>query len=167
MMKPDADYEEFKSWGYFKFCACHKTKLDAIFTSTLGKAILVQSTFSYSLFRPNFDLIVSPVLGPPGGDVWQECVHMLPARRKYLLSFQGEIKKSQSTSSNSYNDNAKMVEESQLDKFIIEHLQQLSRTETTDNFFLNLNAYQQVIIKLTWDHMTGIYVEQTVVEELF
>lgn len=31
-----------------------------------GRAILVQSTFNRDVFRPDFDLIVSPVLGPPG-----------------------------------------------------------------------------------------------------
>lgn len=31
-----------------------------------GRAILVQSTFTHSSFRSEFDLIVSPVLGPPG-----------------------------------------------------------------------------------------------------
>jgi hypothetical protein len=34
---------------------------------------------------------VPPILGPPGGDVWQDCPSMLPARRKYLMSFQGEL----------------------------------------------------------------------------
>lgn len=61
-----------------------------------GRAILVQSTFYHEYFRPEFDLIVPPVLGPPGGDVWQECAYMLPSRRKYLLTFQGEIKASKS-----------------------------------------------------------------------
>uniref|UniRef100_A0A1Y1JTS9 Exostosin GT47 domain-containing protein n=1 Tax=Photinus pyralis TaxID=7054 RepID=A0A1Y1JTS9_PHOPY len=32
----------------------------------VGRALIVQSTFSYQLFRANFDLIISPVLGPPG-----------------------------------------------------------------------------------------------------
>lgn len=55
-----------------------------------GRAIVVQSTFFRDQFRDGFDLIVPPILGPPGGDVWAECAHMLPARRKYLLSFQGK-----------------------------------------------------------------------------
>jgi alpha-1,4-N-acetylglucosaminyltransferase EXTL3 len=55
-----------------------------------GRAIIIQSTFLREHFRENFDLIVPPILGPPGGDVWTECAHMLPARRKFLLSFQGE-----------------------------------------------------------------------------
>lgn len=91
-----------------------------------GKAILVQSTFSYSTFRPNFDLIVSPVLGPPGGDVWQECAQMLPARRKFLLSFQGEIKVGKETPTKP-TKNTK-----ELDKFVIQHLQDLLKTTTSD-----------------------------------
>lgn len=54
-----------------------------------GRAIIAQSLFTHQLFRPGFDLVVPPVLGPPGGDVWGECAPQLPARRKYLLSFQG------------------------------------------------------------------------------
>lgn len=55
-----------------------------------GRAMLVQSSFGERQFRSGFDLVVPPVLGPPGGDVWQECAPMVPARRKYLLSFQGD-----------------------------------------------------------------------------
>lgn len=55
-----------------------------------GRAMLVQSSFGERQFRVGFDLVVPPVLGPPGGDVWQECAPMVPARRKYLLSFQGD-----------------------------------------------------------------------------
>ncbi|KAK9869113.1 hypothetical protein WA026_002871 [Henosepilachna vigintioctopunctata] len=64
-----------------------------IFSSVhTGRSIIVQSTFTHENYRPNFDLIITPVLGSPGGDVWQECSSMLPARRRYLLIFQGEIK---------------------------------------------------------------------------
>jgi alpha-1,4-N-acetylglucosaminyltransferase EXTL3 len=54
-----------------------------------GRAIIAQSTFARHLFREGFDLVLPPVLGPPGGDVWAECAPQLPARRKYLLTFQG------------------------------------------------------------------------------
>lgn len=105
-----------------------------------GKAILVQSTFSYSLFRPGFDLIVSPVLGPPGGDVWQECPSILPARRKYFLSFQGEIKplKKQQLASFYGIDNVDMTKNSEgiveLDNFIISHLRELEKLNVADKF---------------------------------
>lgn len=95
---------------------------------------MVQSTFFSKAFRPGFDLIVSPVLGPPGGDVWQECPQMLPARRKYLLSFQGEIKFNKETTTIPANvDDSDFNKECRdLDKFIIEHLKELSKTNTAD-----------------------------------
>ncbi|KAG5883053.1 hypothetical protein JTB14_010441 [Gonioctena quinquepunctata] len=100
-----------------------------------GRAILVQSTFTQDLYRTGFDLIISPVLGPPGGDVWQECAPMLPSRRNYLLSFQGEMKTLHKTASS----NPKSFDDSEdggaeLDKFVIDHLMQLSKTETSDKF---------------------------------
>ncbi|EEB17816.1 conserved hypothetical protein [Pediculus humanus corporis] len=55
-----------------------------------GRAIIVQSTFERLRFRQGFDLVIPPILGPPGGDMWQDCSNMLPARRKYLMSFQGQ-----------------------------------------------------------------------------
>lgn len=55
-----------------------------------GFAVVLQSTFPRKRYRPGFDVVVPPVLGPPGGDVWQFAAHMLPSRRKYLASFQGE-----------------------------------------------------------------------------
>ena len=62
----------------------------AIEQKTVAKAILVQSMYHAADFRPDFDLIVNPVLGLPGGDVWHECESLIPARRLYFLSFQGE-----------------------------------------------------------------------------
>ncbi|RZB38838.1 exostosin-3, partial [Asbolus verrucosus] len=107
-----------------------------------GKAILVQSTFSHKSFRAGFDLIVSPVLGPPGGDVWQECPQMLPARRKYLLTFQGEIKTSKETHTNPSNidDSDLDKEHAELDKFIIEHLKELAKTNTADRFLFEFEC---------------------------
>lgn len=97
-----------------------------------GRAILVQSTFSTN-YRDGFDLIVSPVLGPPGGDVWQECEAMLPARRKYLLSFQGEIKLTSRQSQAPFST-LKSKFDSELDNFIIDHLRGLARSQTNDKF---------------------------------
>ncbi|EFA03391.1 exostosin-3 [Tribolium castaneum] len=107
-----------------------------------GKAILVQSTFSSQVFRPGFDLIVSPVLGPPGGDVWQECPQMLPARRKYLLTFQGEVKSNNNRTPNpSHGDDADLDREhAELDKFVIEHLKDLAKTNTADKFLFEFEC---------------------------
>ncbi|XP_044266685.1 exostosin-3 [Tribolium madens] len=107
-----------------------------------GKAILVQSTFSSRVYRPGFDLIVSPVLGPPGGDVWQECPQMLPARRKYLLTFQGEVKSTKTQTPNPlHGDDTDLDREhAELDKFIIEHLKELAKTNTADKFLFEFEC---------------------------
>ncbi|KAK3914714.1 Exostosin-3 [Frankliniella fusca] len=56
-----------------------------------ARAIIIQSTFSHKSYRPGFDVVIFPALGPPGGDVWQDCAPMLPARREFLITFQGEL----------------------------------------------------------------------------
>lgn len=62
---------------------------DALFGASTGRAMIAQSTFTHDKFRPGFDIVTPPALGPPGGDVWADCGPIAPARRKYLLSFQG------------------------------------------------------------------------------
>ena len=53
-----------------------------------GRALIIQSTFIQTSFRPGFDIVIFPALGPPGGDVWQDCAPMLPARREFLITYQ-------------------------------------------------------------------------------
>lgn len=91
------------------------------------RAIVVQSAFEREQFRPGYDIIVPPILGPPGGDVWQECAGMVPARRKYLLTFQGELRPKQKNSV-------------RLDDFIIEHLTDMSKGATQDQFVLQFQC---------------------------
>lgn len=108
-----------------------------------GRAILVQSTFYREYFRSSFDLIVSPVLGPPGGDVWQECAHMLPSRRKYLLSFQGEMRVNKSNTSQKQLatfDSELDKENTELNSFILQHLKQLADTHTSDRFLFEFEC---------------------------
>lgn len=100
----------------------------------IGRAMIVQSGFDEYQFRQGFDLIVPPILGPPGGDVWQECISMLPARRKYLLSFQGEMKPVNETINPAEDDTEA------LDDFIIEHLKEMSGGMTLDKFFLQFEC---------------------------
>lgn len=57
-----------------------------------GRAILVQSVFTEFQFRPKFDLVVPPALGIARGDVWEFIPPLVPAKRKHLLSFQGDYK---------------------------------------------------------------------------
>ncbi|EDV37303.1 uncharacterized protein Dana_GF11490, isoform C [Drosophila ananassae] len=91
------------------------------------RAIVVQSAFEREQFRPGYDIIVPPILGPPGGDVWQECAGMVPARRKYLLTFQGELRPKQKASV-------------RLDDFIIEHLTDMANGATQDQFVLQFQC---------------------------
>jgi hypothetical protein len=56
--------------------------------STYGRAMIVQSVFQ--TYRPHFDLLVPPLLGPPGSDVWYDLPSITPARRRYLLSYSGQ-----------------------------------------------------------------------------
>lgn len=58
---------------------------DAFRGASTGRAMLAQSTFMLDQFRPGFDIVTPPALGPPGGDVWSDCGQMAPARRQYLL----------------------------------------------------------------------------------
>lgn len=64
--------------------------IDGLRDVDTGLAVVLQSTFPRRRYRPGFDMVVPPLLGPPGGDVWQFAAYMLPSRRKYLASFQGE-----------------------------------------------------------------------------
>lgn len=95
------------------------------------RAIIVQSSFRKSQFRPGYDIVVPPILGPPGGDVWQECASMVPARRKYLLTFQGELIPEKTPASDPPDA---------LDEFIIEHLRDISGGSTQDKFLLQFKC---------------------------
>lgn len=112
----------------------------------IGRAMMVQSTFYRNQFRVAFDLIVPPILGPPGGDVWQECAQMLPARRKYLLSFQGEMRTYKGTPMTHQIDDADVdlerlaVDDNNIDAFIIQHLKDMSSGVTLDKFFIQFEC---------------------------
>lgn len=54
-----------------------------------GRAILAQSFWNENNFRPGHDILLPVSFGPPGGEIWMDSPYMLPARRKYLLSFEG------------------------------------------------------------------------------
>lgn len=99
-----------------------------------GRAMIVQSTFEEHRIRRGFDVLVPPVLGPPGGDVWHECAAMLPARRQYLLSFQGELV---------YRNETRLWEAEDtnaLNDYIVEHLKEISISGTQDKFLLQFEC---------------------------
>lgn len=126
-----------------------------------GRAIIVQSTFSRTRFRHKFDVIAPPVLGPPGGDVWQDCPRMVPARRKFLISFQGELRKLSNRtikeiSSTTYLDDVDGNVDSShkadynrkqdsdytqdVDRFIVEHLKRMERGSMSDKFLFQFEC---------------------------
>jgi len=55
-----------------------------------GAALIAQSVFLRELFRIGYDIVLPPVLGISHGDAWEQMPPLVPARRKYLLSFVGE-----------------------------------------------------------------------------
>ncbi|XP_055839540.1 exostosin-3 [Episyrphus balteatus] len=93
------------------------------------KAIIVQSSFDRLRFRRSYDLVVPPVIGPPGGDVWQECAVMVPARRLYLLTFQGEMRPL-----------ANRPTVNSLDEFILEYLNDMSQGSTQDKILIQFEC---------------------------
>lgn len=102
-----------------------------------GRAMIVQSSFLEYQFRSGFDMIVPPILGPPGGDVWQDCIPMVPARRKYLLSFQGELKPTNLSQPPPIISNEK---DETLDDFIIELLNEMTHGHTNDKFLIQFEC---------------------------
>ncbi|XP_011184654.1 exostosin-3 isoform X2 [Zeugodacus cucurbitae] len=107
----------------------HSPRTNAFLNQNTMRAIIVQSSFERLQFRHGYDLVVPPILGPPGGDVWQECAPMVPARRSYLLSFQGELRPTDKT-----------VQLHPLDDFILDHLADMSKGSTQDKFLLQFHC---------------------------
>ena len=56
-----------------------------------GRAMVVQSAFTDVQFRESFDIVIPPSLGVSYGDVWDQLSPVVPARKKYLMSHQGEL----------------------------------------------------------------------------
>lgn len=112
---------------------------NAFHNKDTGRAIIIQSTFTEQKYRKGFDIVVPPVLGPPNGDVWTECASMVPARRKYLLTFQGEMK-TINDSINDINVEKPTSEETTLNNFIIDHLKEMGIGKSQDKFMLQFEC---------------------------
>lgn len=55
-----------------------------------GIAMVAQASFAHTHFRPDFDLIVPPLVGNYTKlELWTHAPHQLPAFRRYFLSFEG------------------------------------------------------------------------------
>lgn len=59
----------------------------------IGMAFVGQTSFSSSHLRPDFDLVVPPIdiTQSTGEGMWEQAPPQLPAFRKYFLSFEGEL----------------------------------------------------------------------------
>jgi len=55
-----------------------------------GAAALAQSFFARELLRVGFDIVLPPARGISHGDAWEQLPLLVPAHRKYLLTFVGE-----------------------------------------------------------------------------
>uniref|UniRef100_T1J3I4 glucuronosyl-galactosyl-proteoglycan 4-alpha-N-acetylglucosaminyltransferase n=1 Tax=Strigamia maritima TaxID=126957 RepID=T1J3I4_STRMM len=106
-----------------------------------GRALIAQTVYLASEFRPGFDIVVPPLLGKSHGPSWENLPLYAPARRKFLLSFQGEhrgrssnltnLNRTTSTLSTVYN----MTNYSEFDSVIVECLKKMQSSNTDDNFF--------------------------------
>lgn len=65
--------------------------IDAFGGINTGRAIIVQSPFVKTIFRPGFDIVIPPSIGKLSGDVWDELPPISPIRRKYFVSFSGSF----------------------------------------------------------------------------
>ncbi|XP_071804168.1 exostosin-like 3 [Asterias amurensis] len=62
-----------------------------LYSINTDRAIVVQSSFDNSQFRPGFDIVASMLLGKESGYDWKETPSHLPAKRKILMSFEGVL----------------------------------------------------------------------------
>lgn len=65
---------------------------------------------------------------------------MLPARRKYLLTFQGEMKSGKLPSPAPAKFDDSEDSNTEVDRFVMEHLKRLSKSETSDMFFFEFEC---------------------------
>ncbi|XP_063588185.1 exostosin-3-like [Penaeus indicus] len=104
-----------------------------------GRALTVQAHFYSHLYRPGFDIVAPPLLGLPGGDLWHNLPPMVPAKRRYLLSFQGELPRLRNyldKEEQPPSNNPSMREE----VAVVEELMQLEKTRTDDQFLLQFTC---------------------------
>ncbi len=65
---------------------------DALEAVDTGRALVVQAAFTERGFRGGFDVLAPPLLGISHGDVWDQLPLQVPAKRRHLLTFLGELK---------------------------------------------------------------------------
>ena len=89
-------------------------------SANFGLALLARSSFNKLLpYRQGFDLVLPPVAGLINERAWEMAPPQLPAKRKYLLSFQGMLRKPKEKSNSNLLYDLKKLSEDVAD-FLIE-----------------------------------------------
>ncbi|XP_006821057.1 exostosin-like 3 [Saccoglossus kowalevskii] len=114
-----------------------------------GRAIIVQSGFRVSEFRHGFDILVPLLLGPKYHFSWTAIPPLVPAKRRYLATFQGELVASGGKHSTFHHMQSGKLKadlrgRETADQYINEELQRL-QTITEDSFFIELFCGTSVI----------------------
>lgn len=105
-----------------------KDSLDKFYAINIGRAILVQSGFTTSLFRSGFDIVAPPFLHTDN-QPWRNVPPLSPAKRKYLLSFEGQFKSGD-----------EFATYSREDKAIVETLKLIAESNVGDVFYFKLKC---------------------------
>ncbi|XP_038051688.1 exostosin-like 3 [Patiria miniata] len=124
---------------------------NVLYGMNTDRAILVQSNFDAAQFRPGFDIVAPMLLGKEASFDWKETPPLVPAKRKYLLSFQGILSPYASKQSNHGHANVENVMMSRrlkdsnrtqvnsVSDFIQEELHKLKSLQV-DNFYIEFKC---------------------------
>lgn len=96
-----------------------------------GRAIVVQTGFSESQFRPGFDIVAPMLLGKEVGYGVKQVPMQVPARRQYFISFQGVIGHSSGKPPDYVDEN-----NPPLSRRLKADLRRTSRTDSSSDFIL-------------------------------
>ncbi|XP_072038914.1 LOW QUALITY PROTEIN: exostosin-like 3 [Amphiura filiformis] len=96
-----------------------------------GRAMIVQTGFSESQFRPGFDIISPMLLGKESGFIVKQVPLQIPARRQYFISFQGVIGHSSGKTIDYVDEN-----NPPLSRRLKADLRRTSRTDSSNDFIL-------------------------------
>ncbi|KAB7507082.1 Exostosin-3 [Armadillidium nasatum] len=110
---------------------------DIFDTVNTGRALIVQAHFFMFQYRSKFDILAPPLLGLPGGDLWHNLPPMVPAKRKFLLSFQGELPLLQTYMGGGDQPRDPGLSE---ELSVVQELSKLSYTTTNDKFYLQFSC---------------------------
>ena len=108
----------------------------------IGRAIVSQSNFFESQYRRDFDIILPPVIGGSHGDTWMHLPFIVPARRQYLFSFQGELPKYEAFFAPMSKSQLNYIERDllELEEFVLNTIGKLSTNNKGDNFLIDLKC---------------------------